>query len=231
MSLLDGLKQLKRRIGYLRYKKISYSQEGEDLILDRLFDGKSSGFYVDVGAHHPIRFSNTYYFYKRGWKGINIDAMPGSMKSFKKLRPRDISLEIPISQDEREIEYYQFNEPALNGFSKKISLDREKNTQFKIIKTSLLKTQSLGKVLRRNVPPNTEIDFLSIDVEGLDLEVLRSNDWALFKPKFILVEILESDLERIHENLIFNFLSQKGYSLAAKLMNTFIFRHSSGDSL
>lgn len=228
---METILSIKKKLGYLKYKKISYSQEGEDLVLDRLLDGKMNGFYVDVGAHHPIRFSNTYYFYKRGWKGINIDAMPGSMNSFKILRPRDISLEIPISQDEREIEYYQFNEPALNGFSKEISLDREKNTQFKIIKTSLLKTQSLGKVLRRNVPSNTEIDFLSIDVEGLDLEVLRSNDWALFKPKFILVEILESDIERIHENLIFNFLSQKGYSLAAKLMNTFIFRHSSGDSL
>jgi hypothetical protein len=231
MFIFDGLKELKRRLGYFKYKKISYSQEGEDLVLDRFLDGKTNGFYVDVGAHHPIRFSNTYYFYKRGWKGINIDAMPGSMKPFKKFRPRDINLEIPISQDEREIEFYQFNEPALNGFSKDISIDREENTEFKIIKTSLLKTQSLGNVLRKNITPGTEIDFFSIDVEGLDLEVLKSNDWNLFKPKFILVEVLEADIATIHENLIFQFLNQEGYSLAAKMMNTFIFRHSSGDSL
>src|SRR6186713_1276577 len=75
-----------------KYYSISYSQEGEDLILKRFFSEKSGGFYVDVGAHHPKRFSNTYMFYKEGWSGINIDAMPGSMKLFNKVRSKDINL-------------------------------------------------------------------------------------------------------------------------------------------
>ncbi len=83
----------------------SYSQEGEDMVLRRLFEQKTVGYYVDVGAHHPKRFSNTYYFYKRGWRGINIDAMPGSMKLFNKMRPRDINVEIPVSSGEGEILY------------------------------------------------------------------------------------------------------------------------------
>jgi len=74
------------------YALKSYSQEGEDMILRRLFEKQLTGFYVDVGAHHPKRFSNTYFFYKQGWHGINIDAMPGSMKLFEKIRPRDILL-------------------------------------------------------------------------------------------------------------------------------------------
>ena len=69
-----------------RYGLISYSQEGEDMILRRLFETRRRGFYVDVGAHHPRRFSNTYYFYRQGWSGINIDAAPGSMKLFDRLR-------------------------------------------------------------------------------------------------------------------------------------------------
>jgi len=75
------------RIVLDKYALKSYSQEGEDMILRRIFEDNETGFYVDVGAHHPARFSNTNYFYKRGWRGLNIDAMPGSMSKFKKYRP------------------------------------------------------------------------------------------------------------------------------------------------
>ena len=68
------------------------------MILRRIFIGKLTGFYVDIGAHHPKRFSNTYIFYQRGWRGINIDAKPGTKEVFNKLRPRDINLEVPISE-------------------------------------------------------------------------------------------------------------------------------------
>ena len=102
------------------YALKSYSQEGEDMILRRLFENQTKGFYVDVGAHHPIRFSNTYFFYKKGWRGINIDAMPGSMKLFNKIRPRDINIEKAISDKKEVLTYYVFNDPALNGFSKKL---------------------------------------------------------------------------------------------------------------
>lgn len=79
-----------------RFHIKSYSQEGEDMILHRIFERQCKGFYVDIGAHHPFRFSNTYLFYKRGWSGINIDAMPGSMNIFNKFRNRDINLEYGI---------------------------------------------------------------------------------------------------------------------------------------
>ena len=69
------------------------------MILIRIFSNKSHGFFIDVGAHHPKRLSNTYYFYKRGWRGVNIDAMPGSMREFSKFRKRDINLEIPIGNN------------------------------------------------------------------------------------------------------------------------------------
>ena len=79
------------------YRRTSYSQEGEDLILDRLLRRKPRGYYVDVGAFHPKKFSNTHLFYRRGWSGINIDATPGSMDEFRRVRPRDTNLEIAIS--------------------------------------------------------------------------------------------------------------------------------------
>ncbi|MCF7861661.1 FkbM family methyltransferase [Candidatus Woesearchaeota archaeon] len=193
------------------------------MILQRIFGRQSNGFYIDVGAHHPKRFSNTFFFYKKGWNGINIDAMPGSMKSFKIMRPRDMNLEIPISDKKETLKYYIFDQPALNGFSRKISLERNKNKN-KIVKTKYLKTSTLKAVLDQHLPKNKEIDFLSIDVEGLDYNVLKSNDWKKYRPRYVLIEILSFDLESMKENKIFKFMNEKGYKIFGKCVNTVIFK-------
>ena len=98
------------------YSIKSYSQEGEDMILRRVFENQKTGFYVDVGAHHPFRFSNTYYFYKQGWQGINIDAMPESMDVFRRFRKRDINIESGVALNDAKIPYFVFKEKALNTF-------------------------------------------------------------------------------------------------------------------
>ncbi len=199
---------------------VSYSQEGEDLILKRLFD-KDRGFYVDVGAHHPKRFSNTFLFYKRGWKGVNIDAMPGSMKIFKEQRPRDINLEIPIAKECKSLTYYEFNEPALNSLSEEIALSVRR--PYKIVSTQTMKTCPLSVVLEKYICTAQEIDFFSIDVEGLDLEVLQSNNWRKFRPKVVLVEQLKSSIHQLNDDLIYQFLTARSYHLYAKSVNTTFF--------
>ncbi len=93
-----------------------YGKNGEDLILDRLLEHQLRGFYVDVGAHHPVRFSNTYMFCKRDWRGINIDAMPGSIIKFVRVRPRDINIACGVACRASKLMYYRLNEPALNTF-------------------------------------------------------------------------------------------------------------------
>ncbi|MGI0481008.1 FkbM family methyltransferase [Geminocystis sp. CENA526] len=201
----------------------SYSQEGEDLLLQRFFGDKKKGFYVDVGAHHPKRFSNTLIFYRRGWNGINIDAMPGSMKLFSKERPRDINLEIPISKEPKTLTYFQFDEPALNGFDEQLSLTREKSTNYKIVSKKEIKTSTLKEILEQHLTEQQEIDFLSVDVEGLDLEVLQSNNWLKFRPKMVLVECLKSSLSQITNDQIYYFLTEKGYKIYAKTVNTVFF--------
>lgn len=204
------------------YKK-SWSQEGEDLILDRLFENKSNGFYIDIGAHHPKRFSNTKLFYDKGWKGINIDAMPGSMRLFEKSRPRDINLEKPISNENQILTYYAFNEPALNGFSKELSEQRNGKGNYFIEFTTDIETITLEKVLDEHLPLNQKIDFLSIDVEGLDYEVLISNNFNKYQPKVILIEILGQNMTDIENNNISKFLNKYGYTLYAKTINTVFF--------
>ncbi|MCO7246812.1 FkbM family methyltransferase [Halomonas sp. Mc5H-6] len=206
------------------YARKSYSQEGEDLILMRFFENKDDGFYVDVGAHHPKRFSNTYLFYKKGWCGINIDAKPGSMEAFKEKRCRDINIEKPISEKPMTLTYYMFNEPALNGFSKEISESRDGVNGFKVESKIKLNTERLDRILDEYISPGTEIDFLSIDVEGLDFEVIKSLDLARYNPKFILVEILGSSLSELLDSEISQYLLSYGYKLYGKAVNTVFFK-------
>jgi len=193
------------------------------MILMRIFDGRQKGFYVDVGAHHPQRFSNTYFFYARGWRGVNIDAMPGGMDLFNAIRPNDINIEAAIASERREMTYFMFDDPALNSFDEELSRSRDK-TAYHIIGRKEILTRTLAEVLEEHLAPNQEIDFLSIDVEGLDLEVLESNDWGKYRPYCILVECAGHSLEGIEKNQAYRYLKEKNYDLFAKTVNTFIFR-------
>lgn len=223
----DFLLRCRHFIFWDRYQTATWAQEGEDLILGKLFGDQKMGFYVDVGAHHPQRFSNTCLFYKRGWRGINIDASPGSMTAFRKLRKRDINLEVPIGSESKVRPYYVFNEPALNSFDNVLSKDRNSAANgYRIIKTLQLRTRTLADVLDEYLPPHQQIDFLSIDVEGLDVEVLKSNDWTKYRPKVVLVEILEGALAALESSEVASFLAERNYVPYAKAANTVIFRQA-----
>ncbi len=201
----------------------SYSQEGEDLILNRILGEKKAGFYIDVGAHHPMRFSNTFFFYKRGWRGINIEARPGSKKLFDKIRSRDINVEVPISSEAKILKYYMFNEPALNGFSEEIVNSRNGLRDYKIIKVIDLHTKTLKRILDIHMNKNQHIDFMTIDVEGLDYDVLLSNDWGKYIPSIILIEDGKFNLHSMEKSKVYNYLIKKDYSLIAKTFNTLFF--------
>lgn len=220
--LKKPLRSLRARLVDI-YASPSHSQEGEDMILQRIFERKEFGFYVDIGAHHPRRFSNTCLFYRKGWRGINIEPNPDAGAAFQKERPRDINLGIGISDHEGTLTYFFFNDPALNSFDRELSDSRVKNTSYKLIGTKEVAVRTLGAVLREHLPPGAEIDFLSVDVEGLDMAVLRSNDWNAFRPKVVLVEALEVSLEGVLDSEVFQFMKGHGYQLSAKTVNTLIF--------
>ena len=221
----NAVNQFKKTLKNLNF---SYSQEGEDLILNRYFNNKQVGFYVDIGAHHPTRFSNTHFFYSRGWRGINIDAMPDSMIAFSKQRSRDINLEIGISKTENTLTYYMFNEPALNTFSKKEADKKDGLRNYKIVSTKMIKTFPLKSILDEHLPKNTTIDFMSIDVEGLDIEVLESNDWELYRPNLVLIEdLVKLPIYEIStKSTICKFLNEREYTFVAKTFNTLFFKDS-----
>lgn len=206
------------------YSKRSYSQEGEDIIIENFLDYKTNGFYVDIGAHHPFRFSNTYLFYKKGWRGINVDATPGSMNLFKIFRPKDTNVEVAVSNNNQPLNYYLFDEPALNSFSKDLSDERVKNTKYKIKEMLKIKPNKLFEILYKHLPKSQKIDFMSIDVEGFEYEVLRSNDWNKYRPNYLIIEILSKKIEGINKDKIYQFLKKENYSIIAVTGRSVIFK-------
>lgn len=204
----------------------SYSQDGEDMILKALFEQKKGykGFFVDVGAHHPVRFSNTKYFYNKGWRGINIEPTPDAIKAFKLFRKRDINLNIGIGPEKGSLTFYCFNEPALNSFSKEVSerIDRE-SEKYEITQRLEIAVLPLSEVFDKHLKAGQKIDFISIDVEGLDFQVLLSNDWNKYQPEVILVEE-NIDVDEISKSPIYQFLKEKGYKFFAKTLRTCIYR-------
>jgi len=207
-----------------RNQTVCYSQEGEDLILETFFHGIKNGLYVDIGSYHPKLYSNTYLFYLKGWRGINIDARPGSKSLFDVARPKDINIETAVGTSTVPLKYFMFDEPGLNGFSEDLSKDREANTNYKIINTIQLSISSLEKILDVYLPQATSIDFMSIDVEGFDYDVLQSNNWQKYKPKIILVETSVTDAYDQLNSPISKFLGEMGYSLVAKTYRTSFYK-------
>lgn len=206
------------------YARRSYGQEGEDVILERLLGAQSNGFYVDVGAHHPARFSNTLAFYDRGWRGINIDPQPECFRLFRRVRPRDITVQAGVATADGVLTFYRFDDPALNTFSRELATERMAGATYRLIGEMQVPVRTLSGLLGEYLPPGQAIDFMTIDAEGFDMQVLRSNDWQAFRPAIVLIEALDTRLEDLlsHEQCL--FMRGVGYEPVAKTVNTVFYR-------
>ncbi len=238
MSLITNLSKLLVRIsnpryflniilfGYLnKHQNQSFSQEGEDRILFSIFGPRTSGFYVDVGAHHPRRFSNTFLFYNLGWRGINIDASKEAIRLFKVERKRDINIHCGIGSRAGYKQFIVFDEPAVSTFNKAVAQDKVNNTKFRVRSRVKVPIRPLSQVLRRHLKSNQVIDFLSIDVEGNDFEVLKSNNWKKYRPLYIAIEIYGvKDFNTVLQDPVTFYLAKHHYAPIAKTLNTVIYK-------
>jgi FkbM family methyltransferase len=210
----------------------SYAQEGEDRILERLFERRREGFYVDVGAHHPRRFSNTQLFYRRGWRGINIEPNPQAAALFRRARPRDVNLTLAISEREGTATYHMFDESALNTLDAAVAEDRHRTTGYRLIGRREIAVAPLRAVIERWLPPGGQIDFLSIDVEGHEMSVLRSANWQRHRPKVVVIEVLAARDCSLFESEVHRFLESVGYAWFAKTASSvFYFEPGSAAAL
>jgi FkbM family methyltransferase len=220
-GVIEAMRRVLERLD--PFVNLAYSQDGEDMILRRLFERQKSGFYVDVGAHHPRRFSNTCYFYRRGWSGINVDPNPDAIKAFRRDRPSDVNICVGISEFAGELLFHFFNEPALNTFDADLAAERARLRGYRMLEAIGVPVRRLDDLLEDYLPREQRIDFLSIDVEGMDLSVLRSNDWSRFRPRILLVEAHERAVLAVENDPINRFAVATGYCLIAKTLNTLIY--------
>jgi len=185
-------------------KKYFYSYGGIDSLVNEIFKHQTNGFYVDVGAQHPIKNNNTYLLHKKGWEGINIDLDQKNINLFNVSRKNDYNICAAVSSLEKNTDLYYYHEGSpINTLSKKIA-ERQKAVVKKKIN---IRTKTLTSILENTKFRNKEIDFLSIDVEGVELEVLQGLNLDIYKPKIIVVEFLDLDSKKLEiKNLNINNL-------------------------
>lgn len=212
------------------YARRSYAQEGEDLVAARLFKESEVGAYIDVGCNHPWRFSNTYYFYLKGWSGVCIDPLPGLSSIYAKKRPRDQFIEVGVSKYPSTLDYFMFNDSAINSFDQERSEKLDGLGDFKLINKVKVSTLPLKDILQKIVISDLPLKLMSIDVEGLDYEVLESNDWEKYRPKVLIIEVAAVDIGSLVDHPIYKFLVNKNYSFYAKTGLSLIFIDDSGFS-
>ncbi len=201
---------------YEKYQDIVYSQDGEEIYLKNRFAQKKTGTYVDVGANHPFRYSNTYWAYEKGWRGITIEPDIINYKLLMNFREEDININCGVSDKETNLEYFIFKESALNTFCKE-----EIKNKADIISTCIIPVRRLDSILQEyNI---NHIDFIDIDVEGMEMSVLNSINWNKVSIDCILVEQKDMVLTDIISSKVYSFLLNKGYLPVNKYNRTTIY--------
>ena len=208
------------------FPKKSYSMLGEDLVVNNFFKNKTNGTYVDVGCYHPIDGNNTHLLFKNGWNGINIDLNKISIDLFNIARKNDENFRVAVSNKSKKIKfYYRKKINMLNTINKKLA-----NNSFKKgYSIDYIQARTLSSILKESKLKNKKIDFLNIDIEGNEINALKTLDFKIYRPKLICVEIHNFTVNRVKkgnfkDHSIYKFLKQKGYKHIWKNEFSFIFK-------
>jgi len=204
--------------------KVHFGQYGEDIIIHKFFHRKKTdGVYVDIGAFHPFYLSNTAYLWLKGWSGINVDANPNSIKQFERVRSSDVNIfgaVVPseTAKNDSSIAIYIPDNNTINAMGTcdtRLAEERSFSNKINVptISVSDIFNQLKGK----------EIDFLNIDIEGLDEVVLDEIDFNSHQPKVICIEDYSSNLSELLNSVITTKLTSVGYSLKARVGPSSIF--------
>ena len=169
-------------------RPISYAQRYEDLYLMRCFGARSEGFYIDIGSGHPVYDNMSFAFYLQGWRGITVEPNPWLARLSRAVRPRDRHLEALVGAASGEATFYLVEE--LHGLSTMIeSHARAARTQFgKRSQAMQAPITTLRELCAQHAP--AAFDFLKVDVEGAERDVIRNGDWQNHRPKVVVVEAL-----------------------------------------
>jgi hypothetical protein len=188
MMLRDGASYVHcRRSG-------TFSQHGEDSFLLDYFGKDYKGFYVDIGASHPFRISNTYSLYRTGWSGVAVDPIPSFNVLYRLWRKRDSFVNIGIAPVEGRLTYFELIPSVLSTFNAEYADTLIKDGRATLLQKYQVKVEDPNSFLEKWVGKK-KIDFLSVDVESLDESILQAIDLSRFRPRLICVEF-NSDVDK-----------------------------------
>jgi len=213
---------LVRKTFITRGPRLYYSQFGEDAVLREIISPQcNQGVYVDVGAFHPVKFSNTHALYKRGWRGVNIDMDPVKIEAFSLARADDVNVCAAISNEKAVKDVYNFSAYGLTStIDPKVAAAEGVDP----VAVRTVEATTLNEVLDHSPYADCEIDLLSIDTEGHDFEALRSIDINRYKPKIIIVESALTSIRDVIDSAMFRYLEERNYRLVSWTHLSLIFR-------
>jgi FkbM family methyltransferase len=204
---------------------VHFSQWGEDIVLWHYLMRQRGGFYVDVGAHHPHRLSNTALLHHyNGWSGINIEPDERLIAAFLEIRPDDINICCGVGAEDGVMRMAIFEDGAVNSFHEASIEIQLTHGGKKLKEWRDVPVRTLKSILDEHLPSGRSIDLLNVDAEGLDFVVLKSNDWDRYRPLFILVEDHKMNLSRAYEGQVLQLLKGYGYRLVAQTLATSIYK-------
>jgi FkbM family methyltransferase len=165
---------------------VSYADNREDVLLQRAFPKEHRGFYVDVGANDPVQGSITCHFYESGWQGINVEPVAGCFERLVGVRARDTNLKVGVADREGTLPFYDAGPASgLSTFSAEEAAARRRAGI--ALAERPVQVTTLATLCAEHVGSRA-IDFLSVDVEGLEEAVLRGADWSRWRPRIVVVE-------------------------------------------
>lgn len=166
---------------------ISYAQNQEDVLLSRLFPRGVSGFYVDVGANDPVENSITKHFYDLGWHGVNVEPAAEPFAKLAAVRTRDVNLNVGLSDQEGTLTFHEFppGVSAVSTFSDEHATSHGVGGLPSVARE--VEVTTLARICDRHVGDRA-VDFLSVDVEGHERQVLLGGDWKRWRPRVVIVE-------------------------------------------
>lgn len=199
-------------------KQVSYAQCGEDLIVNFVAGALNLKplAYLDIGTNHPQVINNTYFFYQKGCSGVCIEPDPDLYREIKKYRPWDTVLNAGIGAGDRtQAEFYRMTASSLSTFSRSEAERFSASGRQKIEEVVPMSLLKINDVIRSHFPQRP--DFISIDTEGWDLEILKTLNFQKYRPAIFCIETLTYDENKKEQKLynIIKFMQEKNYLVYA----------------
>lgn len=201
----------------LQFASLYFGMEGEDALLRQIYKRKLAegkpGRYVDIGCAAPVYISNTYLLYAMGWRGLGIDPNPTWTSLWAKMRPEDAFENVGVGETPSTAYWFEYSKNV--GMSRIVPENVAPGPEYKTPGVAV-KIERLDSLFERHFK-DQQIDVLSIDIEGAELDALKSNDWKRWRPGVIIMEAHGFDFDRPRENAAVAYLHEQGYRLTDKI--------------